>query len=321
MSAAPLFLRIKSKAGQHKINNLTLQSSVGCLLEKIEEATHVPCHVQRLLHGFPPSHVDTSDYQVLMSTLPFRSGDTVIVQEDRTPSSTSTTPGGDVHQSGWKCQDSVNSVESTKESTSRGILTRKVVPADNSCLFTSIALVTEGGETNRSHASQLRDIIAQVVSSNPEMYCEAFLGKPNTEYCAWILHQDSWGGAIEISILSEFYALEIDVLDTQSIRVDRFGESKGYKNRAMLIYDNIHYDPLVLEPVNSGEPIQTVFSTDDDWILAQALELATEANRSKQYTDLTGFTLRCLVCNDGLRGQRQAQQHAMATGHANFAEY
>ena len=76
--------------------------------------------------------------------------------------------------------------------------------------------------------------------------------------------------------------------------------------------------PLVLD---TGDATQTVFSTDDDGIVAQALELATEANRSKQYTDLSGFTLRCLVCNDGLRGQRQAQQHAMATGHTNFAEY
>ncbi len=321
MSTAPLFLRLKSRVGQHKISDLTLQQTVGCLLEKIEELTQIPCQVQKLLHGFPPSHVDTSDYEVPLSSLPFRSGDTVIVQEDKDAKSP-TSPSGDTKSQSSNSLKSQNSVDSSgSESGSRGILTRKVVPADNSCLFTSIALVMEGGETNRIHASQLRNIIAQVVSSNTEMYSEAFLGKSNTEYCVWILKQDSWGGAIEISILSEFYQVEIDVLDTQSIRIDRFGESKGYKNRVMLIYDNIHYDPLVLEPANSGDSIQTVFSTDDDWILAQALELATEANRSRQYTDLSGFTLRCLVCNDGLRGQRQAQQHAMATGHTNFAEF
>ena len=178
-----------------------------------------------------------------MSSLSFRSGDTVIVQEDRCSKEPASTPSGDTKSTGsFKSQSSMDSTGS--EASSRGILTRKVVPADNSCLFTSIALAMEGGETNQTHASQLRSIIAQVVASNTEMYSEAFLGKSNTEYCVWILKQDSWGGAIEISILSEFYQVEIDVLDTQSIRMDRFGENKGYKNRVMLIYDNIHYDPV-----------------------------------------------------------------------------
>ena len=42
MSSTPLFLRIKSQAGQHKINGLTQQATVGCLLEKIEEINPNP---------------------------------------------------------------------------------------------------------------------------------------------------------------------------------------------------------------------------------------------------------------------------------------
>ena len=40
------------------------------------------------------------------------------------------------------------------------------------------------------------------VAGDPEEYTEAFLGKPNAEYCAWILNPQSWGGAIELSILA-----------------------------------------------------------------------------------------------------------------------
>ena len=203
----------------------------------------------------------------------------------------------------------------------RSIMTRRVVPADNSCLFVSIALLMEGGNTDTSRAQELRNLIVTAVSSNPELYNEAFLGKSNLEYCQWIKNPDSWGGAIEISILSEFYETEIAVVDTQSVRVDKFGEDRGYKHRIYLIYDNVHYDPLLRESGDDQKAVETVFGVSDDEALSQALELAAEAQRSRQYTDLTGFTLRCLVCNDGLRGQRQAQQHAMATGHANFAEY
>jgi ubiquitin thioesterase OTU1 len=37
--------------------------------------------------------------------------------------------------------------------------------------------------------------------------------------------------------------------------------------------------------------------------------------------DLAGFTLRCMVCNKGLNGQKEAQEHAMATRHQNFAQF
>lgn len=32
------------------------------------------------------------------------------------------------------------------------------------------------------------------MTSDPAKYSEAFLGKPNEEYCAWILDPEKWGG-------------------------------------------------------------------------------------------------------------------------------
>ena len=42
--------------------------------------------------------------------------------------------------------------------------------------------------------------------------------------------------------------------------------------------------------------------------------------QARQYTDISRFTLRCLVCSVSLTGHEDAQNHARATGHTNFGE-
>ena len=48
--------------------------------------------------------------------------------------------------------------------------------------------------------------------------------------------------------------------------------------------------------------------------------LSKEAKAAHQYTDTTGFTLKCLVCGTRMKGEAEAQQHAMSTKHTNFSE-
>lgn len=96
----------------------------------------------------------------------------------------------------------------------------------------------------------MRSIIAESVAANPEEYSEAILGRPNGEYCNWIQKTDSWGGAIELSILSWFYGLEIAVVDSINAIINRFGEDQHYAQRVFLMFDGIHYDPLYLEPLD-----------------------------------------------------------------------
>ena len=58
------------------------------------------------------------------------------------------------------------------------------------------------------------------------------------------------------------------------------GEGSGYSSCVYLIYDGIHYDPLAVQSSdNSAVPLQTVFSVDDDMRLAEALEIAADANQ------------------------------------------
>lgn len=106
------------------------------------------------------------------------------------------------------------------------------------------------GKVDSSCARMMREIIASKVSGNPDYYCEAILGRPNKDYCEWILKPNSWGGAIELSILSEFYGIEIAVVDSSNGIINRFGEDQQYATRVFLIFDGIHYDPLYLESLD-----------------------------------------------------------------------
>ena len=71
------------------------------------------------------------------------------------------------------------------------------------------------------------------------------------------------------------------MVDTQHLRLDRFGEAEGFTERALLIYSGIHYDALALlpYPTASASVDKTIFSTDDDDVLAMALSLANEAKQ------------------------------------------
>ena len=53
-------------------------------------------------------------------------------------------------------------------------------------------------------------------------------------------------GAVDIAILAQHYKTEIVVFDTQTLRIDRFGQDGNYRQRVLLIYDGIHYDALAL---------------------------------------------------------------------------
>lgn len=276
-------------------------STIADLQEKIWLLTDVPPHAQRILSGFPPKQLLLENKDEALSSVDIRSGDTLIIEEDKKA-----------------LRVSLDSYKKSLSSAALGKITRKVVPADNSCLFASVSYVMLG---DTSCASELRKMIAQCVSSDPQTYNAVFLGQDNSEYCKWILDKEHWGGAIELSILSKHYQTEIAVVDTESGRVDRFGEGCGYKSCVYLVYDGIHYDPLAVQSSdNSAEPLQTVFPVGDDMRLAEALEIAAVAKQRRQFTNLFQSSLRCLVCSTPLTGHQAAQEHAVTTGHINFGE-
>ncbi|KAL7415955.1 hypothetical protein BDY24DRAFT_380620 [Mrakia frigida] len=203
-----------------------------------------------------------------------------------------------------------------------GYLVLKVVPDDNSCLFSAIGAVFAGGI---EQAQEMRKIVARAIERDPETYSEMFLERPPKDYVRTILTDKSWGGAIELSIFSEHFKTEISSIDVATGRIDRFGEGQ-YSERCILIYSGIHYDLLLLSPTPTLTPsnlpfCETVFPTSSAVVLAAASELATKLKARHYYTDTAKFDLRCGTCGVGLKGEKGAREHARGTGHVDFGEY
>ena len=101
-----------------------------------------------------------------------------------------------------------------------------MVPADNSCLFTSINYCMSGEVVASENSAFMREVIASVVAADQDKYSEAILGRANKAYCTWIQGKDAWGGAIEVQILAEYFQVEIMVVDTKS----------GKKQKVMIFF-------------------------------------------------------------------------------------
>jgi ubiquitin thioesterase OTU1 len=87
------------------------------------------------------------------------------------------------------------------------------MPDDNSCLFRALATAVLPGD----HLSmpELRSLVASTIQSEPETYTKVVLEKSPDDYCRWIQSPDSWGGAIEMGILAQYFDIEICSIDVQ----------------------------------------------------------------------------------------------------------
>lgn len=123
----------------------------------------------------------------------------------------------------------------------------------------------------------------------------------------------------ELAIFSEHYKIEIDSIDVSTNRVDRFGEGK-YNQRAILMYSGIHYDAVALTPALDipADCDQTQFEIGLEDIVNGGVQLAAKLKKAHKYTDLATFTLRCSVCQTGLKGEKDAQNHAQQTQHTSL---
>ncbi|EDV19901.1 uncharacterized protein TRIADDRAFT_32815 [Trichoplax adhaerens] len=306
-------LRCLSKGGSHNINTLRDNNTVADLCNHIYKITGIMAQDQKILYGYPREQLDLSRPEQLLKTLPISSGDRIYIefQQNTTPPRNENSTDQSKKPPSYSQRRNVNIIP-------RYILIRQV-PADNSCLFSSISYLLT---SNLQTVEELRSLISEVVQRYPKLYTEAFLGVEPSEYSRWIMLSTSWGGGIEIAILSEHFQVEICVVDTVNIRIDRFGEDKNYQHRIFLIYDGSHYDSLELvDMANPNTSAKQKFSTNDDNLIPLALELANEVKLNRQNTYAGNYALRCSYCYKQLTGVYDAQQHTKLTGHTNFEEY
>ncbi|KAJ5469460.1 hypothetical protein N7539_009078 [Penicillium diatomitis] len=204
-----------------------------------------------------------------------------------------------------------------------GTFVLRVMPDDNSCLFRAVGAAVMG---DMDTMVELRSIVAASIQSNPTEYTAAILGKQPDDYCQWIQTESSWGGAIELKILSEYFNLEICSIDVQTLNMFQFNE--GAPTRCIVVYSGIHYDVLALCPSDPPHTRADLFAPDDTKIfdaadpvvLEKAKELCRVLQSKHYYTDTAGFQVRCNICGGTFTGERGATKHAMETGHTDFGE-
>ena len=266
-----------------------------------------------LLFGFPPAPL--TDVSAL------RSGDTLQVLAADTPTAapaeTRLTPPPEAPPAPPAAPPAAPNCVPLP---SGDVLVRRSIADDNSCMFNAVGYCIEH---SRARAPDLRRLVAEAVHADPATWSEAVLGKSNEEYQRWIQLPLSWGGAIELSILAAHYGIEIWAADIQTCRVDRYGEGSGFSERCWLMYDGLHYDALAVAPsADAPEEFDTTqFPVAHSDIDDAAADLVKKHHDAHRFTDTASFSLRCLVCRAGLKGQIEAVAHAKATGHSSFGEY
>ncbi|VDL91586.1 unnamed protein product [Schistocephalus solidus] len=307
-----LLLRCKSPSGQLNIE-LSSDSTVGDLADKVCSLTDLTRRSLSLRYGYPLKRLDlgAENCSKLLTQVPIRNGESIVADSIEPRSASHAIPAA-------------SSVPATQPS-----IIRLIAPSDNCCLFTSVSTCVENENslrsmdapvvTNAEGVQETRNLIASFVQSYPETFNQGILGMAPEAYIQNIIRPDCWGGGIEVSILSQIYELEINVVDVLTGRIDRFGEDKAYQQRILLLYDGIHYDPLAMSYPDKGT-VQTIFPTSLNSILDEARNLAVSVRKAGLFTDLTNCNLMCSVCRTPLKGQQGAQQHAASTGHTQFQE-
>ncbi|CAK9020597.1 unnamed protein product [Durusdinium trenchii] len=375
--------RLKGPKGQATLRKVPPERPLEEFLQEISDASGVPVPCLSLRVGFPPqplqlrlgSAADTATGHGDWASTE-RAG-----ARDRAPEE-SARGAATLAALGLKTGESivvqhVEPVEAqgTVLKRSGGIGTGRIIAADNSCLFNAFGYVQE---KLRDKAPSYRQLVAQRIKEDPERFSEAFLAKPNEEYCSWILKDQSWGGAIELSILAEHFQCEIAAYDkfcvlpclnesnsygfdpsrwirwperpmaTNGARVqnrielavapkiaprftcrdcrsfeaavrdictkrrDLHGEGQGYRTRCMLIYDGIHYDALALakDPQAPEAEDVTVFPAGGvaEVVDLKARALVEEQHQQRQFTDTGSFSLRCIDCQKGLKGEKETER-------------
>ncbi|EQB57920.1 OTU-like cysteine protease [Colletotrichum gloeosporioides Cg-14] len=201
----------------------------------------------------------------------------------------------------------------------------RVMPDDNSCLFTAFGGAIPG---KQMEAKELRKMVADYIRQHPDEYSEAVLGMAPDKYCRTMQDPDRWGGAIELGIFSDLFDLEVLAFDVKSQNPLKFGENK--ESRCILVYSGIHYDRVACSPseppyTHSDLPPEldrTNWSTSDEAVLDKTRELIRKLHEMHYFTDTVEFLLRCTVagCDWIGNGEKEANKHASQTGHMGFDE-
>ena len=329
----PIRIRLRAPNGQHTLS-LDDNAAVSDLLSSISNATDLPLF--DLKWNFPPQPLDPSLYglsTLLKDTDLKLNGAQIIVIAQATGDPSEQRQQEESQNTSQKPQSQSAPLSLQRKQASAlqdtpeipvpdrgGTVVLRVMPDDNSCMFRAVgsAVLTDSLDS----MTELRSLVAQAIQRDPDYYNEAILQRAPDEYCKWISYSDSWGGGIELSILSQEFDIEIASINVQDLRVDRFNEGKA--KRCILVYSGIHYDTIAFVPhgvstLDTDNDIK-LFDSKDDVILEASRQLCGELKKQHYFTDTQKFGIKCNTCGWSGAGEQGAVQHASETGHTDFGE-
>ncbi|CAN9390128.1 unnamed protein product [Alternaria alternata] len=302
----PIRIRLRAPNGTHTVS-LNDDAAVSDLLSSISEKTELPLFELKWNH--PPQPLDPSLYgmSTLLKDIDLKlNGASIIViaqatgdpserkQEQELQASTSQAAPLSLQR---KQNSALKDTPEVPVPDRGGTMVLRVMPDDNSCMFRAVGSAVLSDSLDSM--TELRSMVAQAIQRDPEQYNEAILQRSPDEYCKWISYSDSWGGGIELSILSQEFDIEIASVNVQDNRVDRFNEGKSRRYPSQDI---------------------KLFDAKDDVILEAARELCGQLQKAHYFTDTQKFDIKCNKCGWKGAGERGAIQHATETGHSDFGE-
>lgn len=347
----PLRLRIRGPEGQSTVS-FEETATVKTLGKRIEEVTALSSY--DIKYGYPPKSFDIKQYEPdrRLTDLDIKlNGEQLLVTRPNDAASVTEPSNGPSTSSDLKTKSLPQKTLSTSQPSSDkrseyspraplsltrkskkemsdppevfipdvgGTLLLRIMPDDNSCLFRAISSAVM---SDLDAVTELRSIVAETIQANPQTYNKAVLDNKEPEkYCRWIRSQDSWGGQVELVILSQHFGVEICSIDVQTLRVDRYNEGAG--KQCFVVYSGIHYDTIALSLLGMPpeDDVKQFESPIKEEILPKAVELCRKLQEKHYYTDTAGFRIQCNDCGAMLVGERGATEHAASTGHYNFGE-
>ncbi|AMD20191.1 HDL553Cp [Eremothecium sinecaudum] len=302
-------------------NIITLKenATLSDLVKAAETAFENQISVASVGFGYPPKKISINeeDGNSALTDLGISSGERVSLE----PARNTANPLRPEGQFAADTRQSQNKKPLTKTQIyikDSQILQVHQVPDDNSCLFHAISYAMYKDITV---SSQLREIVSKEISANKTKFSDSILGRPNQEYANWILQRDSWGGAIDIVVLSSSLEVAILTLDVDALRYEKFNEDK-YDSFIMVVFSGVHYDTIEVYHEANDER-QTVFrfgDPDSENLLVQAIEVAKKMKAAGMSFNTTRDRIKCNTCGSILIGEREVARHAERTGHMDFGQ-
>ncbi|ABN65701.2 predicted protein [Scheffersomyces stipitis CBS 6054] len=299
-------------------------------INSMSELKEIESHILTgIKTGFPPKSVDLTSTSKLLAESEIRDGDQLLVEFGEMVAKTENDENPKESASETVSETEIPSVYIPQQDK---YLILRNIPDDNSCMFNSISYALSGYSSYETFSppSELRSVIVSYIQNSPELYNEAILGRSPEDYCKCIIKKDSWGGAIELGILADWFGIRINCLDIESGNFITFEKEQGPQpdKFIILIYSGVHYDVVAVNStlsVSDGDKANDITSWScggkEESAVLEASHKLCKLLQSRNYsTNTTTFRVRCLNCYEILVGETGASKHAEETGHYNFGE-